>query len=201
MGGIRKHLSLKMKTLAEALGVLLAALDRLEVPYEIGGSVASSLHGIPRTTMGVDLVVDLSPEKIGQFVEEVRGEFYADAGQIREAFEAGRAATLIHLRSVWKFDLFPLRNDEYSRTEFGRRTFREIQPDSGSPMECAVSSMEDTILRKLEWFRAGGEISERQWSDILGMWNATGSRADMTYLRRWAEPLGVDDLLEKLTGS
>ncbi len=189
-----------MKTLSEALAMLLATLDRLEIPYEIGGSVASSSHGIPRTTMDVDLVIDLPPDKIDQFVEDVRGEFYADAGQIREAFEAGRAANLIHLRSVWKFDLFPLRNDEYSRTEFGRRTFREIQPDSGAPMECAVSSMEDTILRKLEWFRAGGEISERQWNDIAGMWNAASSRADMNYLRHWAERLGVKDLLDKLTG-
>jgi hypothetical protein len=190
-----------MKTLSEALGAMLAVLDRLEVPYEIGGSVASSSHGIPRTTMDVDLVVDLSPDKIEQFVEEVRGEFYADAAQIREAFTAGRAANLIHLKSVWKFDLFPLRTDEYSQVEFARRTFREIQPDSGSPIECAISSMEDTILRKLEWFRAGGEISERQWSDILGMWSGASSRADMNYLRHWAERLGLDDLLEKLTGS
>jgi len=190
-----------MKTLSEALGALLAALDRIEVPYEIGGSVASSSHGIPRTTMDVDLVVDLPPDKIGQFVDEVGGEFYADAGQIREAFEAGRAANLIHLSSVWKFDLFPLRKDEYSRIEFGRRTFREIQPDNGAPIECAISSMEDTILRKLEWFRAGGEISERHWSDVVGLWNVARSRADLSYLRHWAQRLGILDLLERLTGS
>jgi hypothetical protein len=190
-----------MKTLSEALASLLAALDRLEIPYEIGGSVASSAHGIPRTTMDVDLVVDFAAEKIEPFVEAVRDEFYADAAQMRESFAAGRAANLIHLKGVWKFDLFPLRNDEYSHVEFGRRILREIQPDNGDPMECSVSSLEDTLLRKLEWFRVGGEISERQWSDVAGMWSAAGSRADMEYLRRWAKRLGLDDLLEKLTGN
>jgi hypothetical protein len=60
--------------------------------------------------------------------------------------------------------------------------------------------MEDTLLRKLECFRIGGEISERQWTDVVGMWNAGGGEADVEYLRRWASRLGLDDLLEKLTG-
>lgn len=190
-----------MKTLTEALESLLAALDRLEIPYEVGGSVASSAHGIPRTTLDVDLVVDMAPDKIEQFVNEVRDEFYADAAQMREAFTAGRATNLIHLTGGWKFDLFPLLTDEYSRVEFARRAFREIQPNSGTSLECSLSSMEDTLLRKLQWFRAGGEISERQWSDLVGMWNAGGPLADMEYLRRWAKRIGVGDLLEKLTGN
>jgi hypothetical protein len=78
-----------MKTLTEALGSLLAVLDRLAIPYEVGGSVASSAHGIPRTTMDFDLVLDLAPDKMEAFVAEVRDEFYADADQIREAFAAG----------------------------------------------------------------------------------------------------------------
>jgi hypothetical protein len=120
-----------MSTLAAAFARLLAVLDRLEVPYEVGGSVASSAHGVPRTTLDVDIVVDLKPERIDSFVDELRQEFYADAAQIREAFALGRAANPIHLGSVWKFDLFPLRNDEYRQTEFGQRTFHEIRPDGG----------------------------------------------------------------------
>jgi len=187
-----------MSTLAEAFARLLAVLDRLEVPYEVGGSVASSAHGIPRTTLDVDIVVDLKPERIDSFVAELRQEFYADARQIREAFALGRAANLIHLGSVWKFDLFPLRNDEYSRMEFGRRAFRESRPDGGESIECLVASVEDTILRKLQWYRARGEVSERQWNDLRGVWRAAGARLDSGYLRRWAEYLKVDDLLEKL---
>ena len=129
-----------MSTFAEAFSHLLAVLDRMEIPYEVGGSVASSAHGIPRTTLGVDIVVDLGPERIDSFVAELRHEFYADSTQIREAFAVGRAANLIHLGSEWKFDLFPLRNNEYSRAEFGRRGFPEIRPDGGEAIECSVAS-------------------------------------------------------------
>ena len=187
-----------MSTLAEALARLLAVLDRMEVPYEVGGSVASSAHGIPRTTLDVDIVIDLKPDRLDAFVADLQQDFYADATQIRQAFAIGRAANVIHLGSVWKFDLFPLRNDAYSRTEFGRRAYREIRPDGGQTIECSVASAEDTILRKLEWYRAGGEASERQWNDLRGVWRAAGPHADAAYLRRWAEFLNVADLLEKL---
>jgi hypothetical protein len=187
-----------VSTLAGAFGRLLAVLDRMEIPYEVGGSVASSAHGIPRTTLDVDIVVDLKPEQIDGFVEEVRQEFYADAIRIRAAFAMGRAANLIHLGSTWKFDLFPLRQDEYSRTEFGRRGFRQIRPDGGEMIECVAASVEDTILRKLQWYRAGGSASERQWNDVRGMFRAVGAQVDIDYLRRWAEYLEVAELLETL---
>lgn len=189
-----------MSTLAEAFRRLLGVLDRMEIPYEVGGSVASSAHGIPRTTLDVDIVVDLRPEHIDTFADELQPEFYADAAQIREAFARGRAANLIHIGSVWKFDLFPLRKDEYSKQEFARRAFREVRPDGGEAIECVVASVEDTILRKLERYRAGGEVSERQWNDIRGVCRAAGGHMDVPYLRRWAADLKVEHLLEKLLG-
>jgi hypothetical protein len=187
-----------MSTLAGAFTQLLGVLDRLEIPYEVGGSVASSAHGIPRTTLDVDIVVDLAPEKVDSFVAELQKDFYADAELIREAFSQERSAKIIHLGSVWKFDLFPRRSDAYSRTEFGRRAFREIRPDGVDAVECAIASVEDTILRKLEWYRAGGETSQRQWNDLCGMGKAAGDGLDLDYLRRWAEYLSVGVLLEKL---
>jgi hypothetical protein len=162
-----------MSSLAVAFAALLAILDRMEISYEVGGSVASSAHGIPRTTLDVDLVVDLKPEQIETFATELRQHFYADADQIREAFARGRAANVIHLGSVWKFDLFPLRNDDYSRTGFARRAIRQ-------------------------WYRAGGETSERQWNDLRGVTRAAIGRLDLDYLRQWAGYLMVSDLLEKL---
>jgi hypothetical protein len=128
----------------------------------------------------------------------LRGEFYADADMIREAFARGRAANLIHLGTAWKFDLFPLRRDEYSRISFARRSFREVRPDGKEAVECAVASAEDTILRKLEWYRAGGGTSERQWSDLRGVSQAARGRLDLEYMRKWAAELRVGDLLESL---
>jgi hypothetical protein len=61
-----------------------------------------------------------------------------------------------------------------------------------------VASAEDTVLRKLEWYRAAGERSERQWSDLRGISRTLGKQLDLEYLRRWAAFLGVEDLLETL---
>lgn len=187
-----------MKSASRPLVCLLEVLDRLRIPYQIGGSVASSAHGIPRTTLDVDLVVDMAPELINDFASALNRDFYADSDLIRESFARGRAANLIHLATAWKFDLFPLQTDEYSRTAFARRSLREIRPDAGEAIQCAVASAEDTILRKLEWYRAGGGNSERQWSDLLGVCRTAREGLDFTYLRHWAAHLQVDDLLERL---
>ena len=187
-----------MAAASGAFGRLLEVLDKLEVPYAVGGSVASSAHGIPRTTLDVDLVVDLKAGQIDDFVRLLGSQFYADADQIRQAFSHGRAANLIHIGSAWKFDLFPLQADEYSRTGFDRRTFREISPDGAETIECAVTSAEDILLRKLERYRAGNEVSERQWNDLRGICKAAGRHLDISYIRKWARSLKVEDLLERL---
>jgi hypothetical protein len=187
-----------MASPADAFARLLEVLDRMEISYEVVGSVASSAHGIPRTSLDIDLVVDIRPEQIEEFAAALQGEFYADAGHLRESFGRGRAANLIHLATAMKFDLFPHGTDEYSRTEFSRRGLREVRPDGIHVMECSVISPEDLVLRKLEWYRAGGEMSERQWNDLRGVCRTGGRQLDVVYLRSWSERLKLDDLLERL---
>jgi len=187
-----------MSTPAAAFARLLGVLDRMEVRYMVSGSVASSVHGVPRTTLDIDLVVDLAPAQAEAFASELQPDFYADAAFIRDAFQHGRAANVIHLATAWKFDLFPLGSDAYSQAAFARRAYREVRPDGRDTIECAMASAEDIILRKLEWYRAGGEISDRQWNDLRGIWQARGPQLDLAYLRKWAPELHVADLLEKL---
>mgnify|MGYP006313502083 CR=1 FL=1 len=52
-----------------------------------------------------------------------------------------------------------------------------------------VETPEDTILHKLEWYRAGGEVSERQWGDVLGILRVQLGALDLGYLQRWAGEL------------
>ena len=188
-----------MATLADGFVKLLAALDKLEIQYSIGGSVASSVHGIPRTTMDVDVIADLKLERVDELAEILQPEFYADRLTMREALARGRSFNVIHIASAYKFDIFPLARDEYSRTEFNRRSLTQIVSLSAESIECLVASPEDTILRKLEWYRAGGESSERQWNDLRGIVQVRGDRLDQEYLHRWAKVLKVEDLLEKLS--
>jgi hypothetical protein len=187
-----------MKTPREAFSRILEILDRMEVPYLVGGSVASAVHGISRPTMDADLVVDLPVSKVDEFAGMLEPDFYADAEVIREAFAASRPFNVIHYASTYKFDFFPLANDEYSQTEFGRRRFVETRSFGDEPLECAVATAEDTILRKLLWYRAGGEASERQWNDIRGVLQVSRAVLDVAYLRKWADRLTVSDLLTRL---
>ena len=175
-----------MATPADGLAQLLSVLTRLEIQYFVGGSVASSAYGIPRTTMDVDLVVDLQPGQLDEFSTLLGTDFYVGE------------STLIHLPSTYKFDLFPLRADQFSRSEFDRRQVIEIKSQRPDPVKCAVSTAEDTILRKLEWYRAGGETSERQWNDLRGVLKVSGKILDYEYLHHWADYLKVNDLLDRL---
>ncbi len=187
-----------MRGPGDALRRLLAVLDLLEIPYLVGGSVASSIHGLSRPTMDVDLVVDLNRELIDEFAGQLRMDFYADPQMIREALGANRAFNLIHYRSSYKFDLFPLRPDEYSRTEFSRRIYSEARTFGDEPIECAVATAEDTILRKLQWYRSGGGISERQWNDVRGILQLKKGKLDLDYIRQWAGRLDLEELLKRL---
>lgn len=187
-----------MKTPADALKRILEILDLLEIPYMVGGSLASSLHGIPRSTMDVDLIADLPTGQIDDFAAQLKADFYLDADTIRDALQRGRAFNLIHLASAYKFDIFPTQTDDYSRTQLARRFFADTTLLGGEPIECAFATAEDTILNKLRWYRAGGESSERQWNDLRGILQVSGSRLDFEYLNSWAPRLGVADLLERL---
>jgi hypothetical protein len=187
-----------MANASEAFLKLLEVLDRMEIPYLVGRSVASSVHGISRPTMDADVVADLLPELVDEFAWLLKPDFYADPITIREALARKRSFNLIHYASTFKIDIFPLRNDSYSRVSFARREFDQSSSFGPKPIECAVASAEDTILRKLEWYRAGGETSERQWNDLRGVVRVSGAKLDREYMRHWAEYLKVADLLDRL---
>lgn len=73
-----------------------------------------------------------------------------------------------------------------------------ISPDDTEKVY--VATAEDTVLAKLCWFQRGGSVSQRQWSDALGVVRVQGKRLDLDYMREWAERLGVRELPEELLG-
>jgi len=77
---------------------------------------------------------------------------------------------------------------DFDAGELDRSELQLIAADP--PRSAWVKSAEDTVLRKLQWYRAGGEVSDRQWSDVLGILMAQGDRLDQSYLRQWADALG-----------
>jgi hypothetical protein len=134
------------------------ALETLGVQYVIGGSFASALHGVMRATMDADLVADLREEDIAPLVQLLGEGFYADAEMMREAI-AQRSFNLIHLESMFKVDVFVAQPRDFDRAQLARR---QLQLFSEDPERWVyVASAEDTVLAKLEWYRLGGEVSDR----------------------------------------
>lgn len=179
------------------LRLVIDALNRIGIPFMAGGSLASSIHGVVRATQDIDLVVKLRPPQVDQLVAELGPAFYADAGMIRSALAAGRSFNLIHYATGYKFDLFPLKADAYYELQFHRRVV-EHPVVFDEEFELPVATAEDTILAKLAWYRAGGEVSERQWNDVRGVIHVQRNRLDLNYMRRWAKHLEVEDLLDRV---
>lgn len=170
-------------------------LDSLGVDYFVGGSLASSLHGIPRATQDVDLVAAMTRNEVDGFVEALGSDFYLDEEMIREAIRRGASFNIIELETMFKVDVFIARSDGVSQTEMMRR--QAIQPGEDPGETLMVASPEDIILQKLAWYQLGDEVSERQWLDALGVLKVQGSRLDKSYLQKTADLMGVAGLLRR----
>lgn len=171
------------------------ALEQLGVPYAIGGSLASSLHGIMRSTLDVDIVADLHLEHIQPLVELLSEEFYADNEMMKDAIEYQSSFNLIHYDTAFKVDIFIQKSRAFDQMQLERRRPSVITTDPEQSVY--VTSPEDIILAKLEWYRLGGEVSDRQWRDILGVLKTRAGELDVDYLHKWAKELKVTDLLER----
>lgn len=170
-------------------------LEKLSIPYLIGGSLASALYGMVRTTQDADIVAEMRLEHLHPFVMALQDDFYVDDEMIAASIQRHSSFNIIHRDSMFKVDVFipgprPFLQSQLARVQ--KQTFQFEEEVSAK-----FSSPEDIILAKLEWYRLGGEVSERQWRDILGVLKTRAGGLDMDYLRKWAEELSVSDLLER----
>ena len=187
-------MSMNMPDILAATTPVVEALEQLGVPYHIGGSVASSLNGIPRLTIDVDIVANLKLKHVRPLIRLLEADYYIDEDAVRDAVQRRSSFNIIHLASILKVDVFIPKSRLFDQEELYRTRLQTLIEGS-RPFN--VASPEGTILNKLEWYRMGGEVSDRQWNDILGVLKVQGTNLDMAYLHRWATALQVMDLLER----
>jgi hypothetical protein len=181
--------------LLAAVTPVVEALERLGVPYSVVGSVASSAHGVARASIDADLVADLREPHVDPLVSALQEAYYVDRDAARDAVKRRSMFNAIHLATMLKVDIYVLTGRPFDRESFARRGPGALDP--ASPRQFALATPEDTVVHKLEWFRDGGEVSDRQWADIVGVLRVQGDALDLDYMRRWAAALGVEDLLER----
>lgn len=170
-------------------------LERLGVPYLIGGSLASTLYGLVRTTQDSDIVAEMRLEHRQPFVSLLQGEFYVDDEMISEAIQRHSSFNIIHRETMFKVDVFVPRPRPFLKSQLARAQKQVFIFET--EVSAKFASPEDTILSKLEWYRMGGETSDRQWRDILGVLKTRAGELELDYLRKWAGELNVADLLER----
>jgi hypothetical protein len=169
--------------------------EQLGVAYLIGGSLASALHGMVRTTQDADIVAEMRLEHLPPFVLALQGEFYVDDEMIAEAIQRHSSFNIIHRETMFKVDVFVPRQRPFLESQLARAQKQTFSFES--EISAKFASPEDTILSKLEWYRLGGEVSERQWRDILGVLKTRTGALDLNYLHQWANELKVNDLLAR----
>lgn len=178
-----------------ALSEVAQLLEERGIKYVLVGSIASSMHGMYRTTADIDLIADIKPEQVRPLLEALQHHFYVDEKAVAQAMSQQRSFNAIHFDSVFKVDIFIPKPGDFATQQLARRELRRIAPDIDQ--QVYVSTVEDMILAKLRWYRAGGDVSETQWRDVLGMIGACGAELDLDYLRQWAKELAVSELFEQ----
>jgi hypothetical protein len=171
------------------------ALERMGVRYSVGGSLSSSLHGVMRSTLDVDIVADLCAEHIQPLLAALSQEFYIDEEMIQGAIRHRSSFNLIHYQTAFKVDIFVPKTRPFDEMQLQRSVLVVVMTEPEQSLY--VTSPEDIILSKLEWYRMGGEVSDRQWRDILGVMKVKAGSLDLDYLGNWARELKVSDLLER----
>ena len=165
-------------------------LERLGIPYHVGGSVASSAHGMYRASADIDFVIDPTGDQLEALARALESEF-----AIAEALSRRSTFNVIHDQTSFKIDFFIKGATPFDAEELRRSIRQAVGDERGHTV--LLKSPEDTVLRKLEWFRRGGEVSERQWQDVLSILAAARGQLDQTHLERWSPELGVADLLDR----
>ncbi|MEQ1632480.1 MAG: hypothetical protein ABL997_08915 [Planctomycetota bacterium] len=179
-----------------ALSPVVDTFADLGIDYQIGGSVAATTFGHARSTLDVDVVAAVRMEHAAPISRALSGNYYAEEELILHAVRHRSCFNLIYLPLFFKVDVFVVKDTPYAQAAFARKVMASLVGSVEQRKFCFATA-EDVILHKIDWFRQGGEVSERQWADILGVLRVQQSRIDMDYLRTWAASLGVTHLLER----
>ncbi|MBD2498077.1 hypothetical protein [Nostoc sp. FACHB-280] len=171
-------------------GEIHQIFESINIPYYVSGGVASSIHGEPRSTRDLDLVIEVQIDQIDLLVITLEtAGYYCPAGAVENVKQAKeRMLNITHTETIANADIYISDKSPFAISQMAHRIL--INLDGISPFW--VASAEDTILQKLLWSR--GSESQKQWRDVLGILKLQAQNLDYVYLVEWAEKLNLVDV-------
>jgi hypothetical protein len=177
----------------ELLKRVVAALSAAGIDYMVTGSIASSIHGEPRLTHDIDLVVVMPPTAARALVEAFPPpDFYLSEEAILDALRHQSMFNLVSLNDGEKVDFWIKTDEPFDQSRFARKRAEQVLG-----LQLNVSAPEDTILAKLRWAKMSGG-SEKQLTDALRVYEVQAATLDLDYLNHWAAQLGAEDLWQRV---
>jgi hypothetical protein len=180
------------------LGLVLEALEEAGIAYLIGGAVAAWAWGEPRSTLDLDLVVNIPLESVGQLSEALkkRDMLVPEAIILDNILEdrVDLPINAIHMHSGYKADMYPLREgDELRAVAFERRQ----KVDLGKPLGAVfLHSPEDLIIYKLWYYSISQQTKHIR--DITSIVMTLGDDLDFRYINKWVIDKGVHNVWREL---
>lgn len=180
-------------TLLSSLVHIVSLFDKLEIPYVVGGSLASSIWGKERATQDADVAVLMTLSQFSELKDLIELPYITTTVEIEAALQDLQpfaSGQILNTDTLDKIDIFLLESNEYNLARLSRAITAETLPG----VELRFSSPEDVVITKLRWFVLGNQISDRQWTDIVQVLEMQSEDLDQEYLDRWTRFFGIHEL-------
>jgi hypothetical protein len=174
---------------ADLMRMAVEVLERLDIPYLVVGSAASSIYGEPRMTQDIDIVIDPTSAQLDQLCAAFPpDDYYVSVDAAHDALRTRTQFNVIHPESAHKIDFIIAGQDEWGRSQITRGNRVALLPG----LRGVAGAPEDVILSKMMYYREGG--SEKHLRDITGMLRISSGKIDLADIQKWAEKLGLDEV-------
>jgi hypothetical protein len=178
----------------EATAAVIDALEALQIPYMLVGSLSCNYYAIPRSTQDADFVVQLEAGAIASVAERLGPTFRLDRQMLIETVTMTSRHVLREGDGAFTVELFLLSDDAHDRERFARRRRKRILD-----RDVAIRTAEDVIITKLRWSHAGRRAKDLD--DARNVISVQGERIDWDYVNSWCDRHGTRKLLDRVRQS
>ncbi len=169
-----------MRDMDEIVSLVSRFLNKEKIEYVIVGGLVAIFYGVPRTTMDIDIIIQIPEDRIKGFVEFLKkNDFFANEDDMKTAFKEKSHCTIEDKKSLIRLDVKGI------YTEFDKGTLKRKGSFNYKDTKMYLASPEDTIASKLLFG------SEQDIKDVEGIYVRQKGRLDSQYLKKVCKNLGV----------